>query len=140
MGRFNSTDKPIAQKLFDQMVTKVIAQGRPSMIGSALSTQRCALRGNDGLCCAVGALIKDELFNPAYNCLSPVSKQVLGMIEASQDLSRDTLDSGWFPSFIKDCQNAHDEAFCEDTEFVARVTASFCDIALAYDLQMPVLA
>ena len=140
MYRFKDDLKPIAQKLFDQMVTKIIKQGQPSTIGSPLETQRCALRGVGGTCCSVGALIKDELFNPYYNGLNPTSAQVLGMVAASQGVSQDTLAGGWFPNFIKDCQHVHDDAFRDGDFFVARVTAGFKDVALTYNLTMPAVA
>lgn len=141
MDRFDASNRPIAQKLFDQMVTKITKQGRAA-VASCGGGQQCALRSDDGtLCCAAGALIKDEHFKRDFNFQRVTSPNVIGMIAESQDMTPEQLTAGWFPNFIRDCQFVHDNAWMESgPKFVELVTDGFNDVAISYGLQMPVPA
>lgn len=52
------------QQIFDTVLTKLREQGRASMQGTG-----CAYRGEGGLKCAVGHLMPDNAYDPAYEGL-----------------------------------------------------------------------
>lgn len=55
-----------AQQIFDRVATHLLTQGRRSLRykpGSSLP-DGCAYRGADGLKCAIGCLIPDEVYDP----------------------------------------------------------------------------
>lgn len=52
---------PSAQEVFDIVVNHLFTQGRPAYDGD----QGCMYRAPDGLCCAVGVLIPDDLYDKA---------------------------------------------------------------------------
>jgi len=47
------------QAIFDSVVTQMLAQKRKSMIGG-----KCKYRGENGLKCAVGCVLPDEVYTP----------------------------------------------------------------------------
>ena len=53
---------PSAQEVFDLVVEHLFKQGRPAYDGN----QGCRYRTHDGLRCAVGVLIPDDLYDPAF--------------------------------------------------------------------------
>ncbi len=53
---------PSAQEVFDIVVNHLFTQGRPAYDG----VQGCMYRAPDGLRCAVGVLIPDDLYDPAF--------------------------------------------------------------------------
>lgn len=50
------------QEIFTRVAVHLLRQGRPSLMGDGA----CAYRGDDGLKCAVGVLIPDELCTPGF--------------------------------------------------------------------------
>ena len=50
-----------AQAIFDKAAVHLLKQGRKSF---KEGQSRCAYRGEGGNCCAIGALIPDELYHP----------------------------------------------------------------------------
>ena len=53
---------PSAQEVFDIVVNHLFTQGRPAYDG----IQGCMYRTHDGLRCAVGVLIPDDLYDKAF--------------------------------------------------------------------------
>jgi hypothetical protein len=53
---------PSAQEVFDIVVNHLFTQGRPAHDG----VQGCMYRAPDGLRCAVGVLIPDDLYDPEF--------------------------------------------------------------------------
>jgi hypothetical protein len=49
------------QAIFDKVTTHLLEQGRPAM-----NEHGCAYRGEDGTKCAIGCLIPDDLYMPAF--------------------------------------------------------------------------
>lgn len=56
---------PSAQEVFDLVVEHLFTQGRPAYDGS----QGCMYRTYDGLRCAVGVLIPDDLYHPSFETI-----------------------------------------------------------------------
>lgn len=52
------------QQIFDAVVEHFIKQGAPAVIQHGASEITCCYRTPDGLKCAIGALIPDELYTP----------------------------------------------------------------------------
>lgn len=53
---------PSSQEIFDLVVEHLFTQGRPAYDGN----RGCMYRTYDGLRCAVGVLIPDDLYDPAF--------------------------------------------------------------------------
>jgi len=53
---------PSAQEVFDIVVNHLFTQGRPAYDGN----RGCMYRTHDGLRCAVGVLIPDDFYDPAF--------------------------------------------------------------------------
>ena len=51
------------QEMFDTMAAHLLKQGERSV--SPINPQQCRYRGDHGLKCAVGALIKDKFYKPS---------------------------------------------------------------------------
>ena len=64
------------QEIFDRVATHLLSQGRRSMGAN----DSCASRGHDGLQCAVGCLIPDELYRYELEGWSPTSGVVGGVL------------------------------------------------------------
>jgi hypothetical protein len=52
------------QEVFDLAVTHLRTQGRRSIVTALSGRDHCAYRGSDGLKCAIGVMIPDELYSP----------------------------------------------------------------------------
>jgi hypothetical protein len=50
------------QEVFDLVARHLLVQGQKSIIRVSNSRSKCAYRGDDGLKCAIGALISDEVY------------------------------------------------------------------------------
>lgn len=59
------------QEIFDTVAKHLFTQGERSMMtkgdNDVFSGEFCAYRGENGMKCAVGALITDEMYNPAMD-------------------------------------------------------------------------
>lgn len=53
---------PSSQEIFNLVVEHLFSQGRPAYDGN----RGCMYRTHDGLRCAVGVLIPDDLYDPAF--------------------------------------------------------------------------
>lgn len=98
------------QLIFNQVKAHLFAQGGPSMRGGALG-----YRGENGRKCAIGALIPDELYEPAMEGLAIGCQPARGVVTAALGVEQieytDIL-------FLQMLQGAHDDLapdwFAED--------------------------
>jgi hypothetical protein len=97
------------EEIFDTVARHLLAQKKRSM-GPNGQNQKCLYRGPDGLKCAIGCLIPDELYHKCFEgesigrILNDDSSQVF-------PLSRKELRSmfaGVSTSFLNDLQELHD--------------------------------
>lgn len=103
------------QELFTQIVTGLKAQGyQQSQIFG-----KCRYRGPDGLKCAVGHCIDDELYYPAIEGTSVLSLPLKVLPERERPI-------------LNACQRAHDGA-----RSPADLEAELRDVATRYDLEFP---
>ena len=102
------------QEMFNAAARQLLNQGGPALTpGGPFGTDRCAYRGPNGTRCAVGALIPDELYDPAmegkpvwtvmnefpavYRLFHGVRNETfLGDLQAVHDsLTRQYVDRAW---------------------------------------------
>ncbi len=62
------------QQLFDTVATHLLTQRTRSL---ATNTNRCAYRGHRGTRCAIGCLIPDDRYDPAFEGLSVTKPDIL---------------------------------------------------------------
>lgn len=88
---------PPAQEIFNKVSTHLLTQGRP-----AREEDRCRYRTTDGLFCAVGCLIPDELYSSSFE-----GKTVIKIIRELYAQGR----ADWLEhqSLLEKLQWAHDE-------------------------------
>ena len=92
----------------------------------------CRYRTTDGLKCAVGALIPDELYDPGAECWSIETifdrpKKYYKLVEYFKDVS---------PELLSTAQVIHDGNFTEGTEFIRYITGQFDELAETYGLKL----
>ena len=87
------------QQAFDIMVQHLRQQGRPSRD----EVDGCQYRGPDGLKCAVGALIPDELYNERME-----SKNIYSLIKDGKFPALTELFAGINIHVLSDLQDTHD--------------------------------
>lgn len=98
------------QDLFNKVADHLLSQGQRSIsLIASTGDMGCAYRGEDGLKCAIGALIPDEIYSRHIEGKSVVSlavKKILPRCGVGTDLS--TLE------FLKALQDIHDkeDPFC----------------------------
>lgn len=95
------------QEVFDRVVSHLLTQKKPSYSAGG----GCAYRGADGLMCAVGCLIPDNLYNPLMDTsdstdIESVIKR-FGMIDLFDFKVTDCSDDE-FISLLDDLQSIHD--------------------------------
>ena len=88
---------PSAQEIFDKVAAHLLKQGRP-----AREEDCCRYRTTDGLSCAVGCLIPDELYSPSFEG-SNASKVIRELYARGRADWREHRD------LLKELQWAHDE-------------------------------
>lgn len=88
---------PSAQEIFNKVVAHLLKQGRP-----AREENRCRYRTTDGLSCAVGCLIPDELYSPSFEGKS--ARKVIRELYA-----RGRADWYEHRDLLNELQWAHDE-------------------------------
>ena len=69
---------------------------------SFTNDEYCAYRGNNGTCCFVGALIKDEYYNTNLEYETAINPKVLEAVTLSLNTKPD-------PEFLYDAQIIHDD-------------------------------
>lgn len=106
----------ILQNTFNTVSAHLLNQNERSL-ADYHSKQGCAYRGENGLKCAIGALISDEFYLPklegsrvaAHRTTEAVLKS-LGLERLGTDLAKDgeTVDALLFLELLHDLQIAHD--------------------------------
>ena len=89
--------------VFNYVIDHLRRQGTPSMIGPVGGSSSCAYRGGGGAMCAVGALITDDEYNPAWE-----NKRVCDLLE--KNLLPPALAARLKPheEMLQELQNFHD--------------------------------
>jgi len=89
--------------VFNYVIDHLRRQGAPSMIGTVGAASSCAYRGAGGAMCAVGALITDDEYNPAWE-----NKRVCDLLE--KNLLPPALAARFKPheEMLQELQNFHD--------------------------------
>lgn len=104
MSRDNDETHRLQQEMFDRVVAHMRAQGQQSVFrfeGSA--STMCAYRGPDGLKCAIGCLIPDDVYTPR------MEGQAVGAIVARfPDVRRALRPGAVGLNFLTELQEAHD--------------------------------
>ena len=52
------------QEILDKVATHLLTQGKPAKLHPELNSEACAYRSPDGLKCALGCLIPDDVYDP----------------------------------------------------------------------------
>lgn len=93
-----------SQEVFDFVVSSIVKQGRPSMDGT-----RCRYRNTEGLKCAAGMLIPDDVYHP--------SMEGMGILKLSSQF-KDVIPNSikYNMNLIVELQSCHDSAasYCGD--------------------------
>jgi hypothetical protein len=103
---------PSAQEVFDIVVTHLITQRRPSYD----SSKCCMYRAPDGLRCAVGVLIPDNLYDPEFE--GDTADCVIQKL-----FNKDLADWREHKGLLLALQEVHDECFV-----ISRGTFSIRDL------------
>lgn len=104
-----------SQQIFDEVVTALRKQGRPSVNEAG----GCLYRGPDGLKCAAGHLIPDDAYSPGMEGESVWQPEVLGALRragVAGDLNQ---------HLVSRLQSAHDNAVGDALNGVATWLAAF---------------
>jgi len=91
---------PSAQEVFDIVVNHLFTQGRPAYDG----VQGCMYRTHDGLRCAVGVLIPDNLYDPEFE--GDTADCVIQKL-----FNKDLADWREHKGLLLALQEVHDECF-----------------------------
>lgn len=116
---------PSAQEIFNKVAAHLLTQGRP-----AREEDRCRYRTTNGLSCAVGCLIPDELYSPSFEGES--ARKVIRELYA-----RGRADWNEHQDLLEELQWAHDENFTlKDGSFdLKTLRARLADIASLFKLE-----
>ena len=96
---------PSAQEVFDLVVEHLFTQGRPAYDGN----RGCMYRTHDGLRCAVGVLIPDDLYDPAFE-MSKADSVIQELFDS------DLADWREHTNLLNDLQLAHDNCYREPSD------------------------
>lgn len=122
------------QEIFNKVVLHLRKQNSRSTISTQPETEiavpkewpDCAYRGDNGKMCAVGCLISDEAYDPAFEGYAAHNINVTKMLEKSGiEVTREVED------MLYDLQQVHDNAEPEDWE------TGFASIAEQFTLEVP---
>ncbi len=114
------------QEIFDTVAIHLIKQGKQS----ADAFGNCLYRGPEGLKCAVGCLIPDEVYQRNMECR--VVSRLLGNYDSLKFLQP-------FDALLSKLQYAHDEAYGEGQIWTDTVVSYLYKIAEEYNLSTAVL-
>ena len=117
---------PSAQEVFDIVVNHLFTQGRPAYDG----VQGCMYRAPDGLRCAVGALIPDDLYDPAFE----TNRSDLVIQELFEEGLADWRD---YKELFSTLQETHDNCLRDPDETfnTTALARSLRDIAKEFSLE-----
>jgi len=87
---------PTKQETFDTVARHLLTQKAQSLLDDVGKT--CAYRGTNGLKCAVGALLPDELYHPSLEGTAAASRPVRPLLE----------QLGHCPLLCEELQSIHD--------------------------------
>ena len=111
------------QEIFDYVTPLLFAQGERSMLEGGTT---CAYRGVDGMRCAVGFLIPDELYYDGLEGNSAISVEITNVLSTVITTDQDLC------VFLSDLQDVHDGwASGEKADLFDR----FQNIAMRYKLE-----
>lgn len=108
------------QETYNKVKAHLLAQGEPSRQGAD-----CLYRGANGLKCAIGCLIADDQYDPAFEGQSPEHNQVITAVRASGCQADVDL--------LSKLQEAHDKAWSKG-DFLADVEDALTQIAIDFEL------
>lgn len=94
------------QELFDKVATHLLTQNERSGGGEFL---RCAYKGENGLSCAVGCLIDDQVYDPKIENMKADRSDVVKAVERSLNRVLNTENMG----LLLDLQGIHDRTLPE---------------------------
>ena len=100
---------PTAQEIFDTVATHLFTQGRQAR----LSNTTCAYRSDDGLKCAIGALIPDDMYRSEMEGGSP--SILITYFPALRTVFGDSM------RLLALLQRAHDNALIWQSTFTMRM-------------------
>lgn len=87
------------QQIFDKVATHLLTQGKRSATYCD-DTYRCLYRGPDGLKCAAGCLIPDELYDPTFEGKSWTALDRAGLTNLVESIGHREL--------VRELQRCHD--------------------------------
>lgn len=96
---------PSAQEVFNLVVEHLFTQGRPAYDGN----RGCMYRTHDGLRCAVGVLIPDDLYDPAFE-MRKADSVIQELFDTNLADWREHID------LLMELQIAHDNCLREPDE------------------------
>jgi hypothetical protein len=114
------------QEIFDTVALHLIKQGKQSIDAD----DNCLYRGPEGLKCAIGCLIPDELYLSKMECHG-VSHLFVNYV------SLNFLQP--FDALLNDLQRAHDREPLEDQTWIDTVVLRLRKIAEKYNLSVAAL-
>ncbi|WP_323016405.1 hypothetical protein [Castellaniella sp.] len=92
-----------SQEIFNRVLTHLRKQGHASFGSAGDNGETCLYRGDNGDMCAVGCLITDEAYDPAFEGDDISEQRVLNAVETS--IGRITKRQG---ELLMRLQRAHD--------------------------------
>ena len=115
------------QEMLNQAVKGICDQGEPGWDGG------CLYRTDQGLKCAVGCLIPDEIFS------NPRSKEAWNTRTVATLIDHVPQFSDWKPEreFLIELQLAHDEAAEEDLDFKEEFEKNIKKLSAKFGLEVP---
>lgn len=120
------------QEIFDKAATHLLRQNARSLIGG--HTSRCAYRGQDGLKCAVGALIPDRFYFPEMEGGGVQSFEVQDTLRYAGVLPLNHFEGQTSIDLLVDLQCLHDRTPVVGWKMQLK------DIAAEFGLHMPRLS
>ena len=119
---------PSAQEVFDLVTKHLFAQGRPAYDGN----RGCMYRTHDGLRCAVGVLIPDDLYDPAFE-MNKADSVIQELFDA------DLADWREHKDLLLSLQVAHDNCLREPDETfnTTALARHLRNVAKRYSLEYP---
>ena len=119
---------PSSQEIFNLVVEHLFKQGRPAYDGH----RGCMYRTHDGLRCAVGVLIPDDLYDPAFET-NKADTVIQELFDA------DLADWREHKNLLLSLQRVHDNCFRDpDGTFnTTDLTRNLLNVAERYCLEYP---
>lgn len=97
------------QQIFDKVSHHLLTQN-----AKAMGQFKCMYRTSNGLMCAVGCLIPDELYDPSLESWIGSDPAILDVLKKANVLSEDVTSNSLMADFFLDLQELHDHSRPED--------------------------